>query len=135
MTGIELTAGEWLSLLTHIKKWLSNLQRAKQPRKVASKAALQDVIKAARKSMIYDRHIREGGDKSLQKETDLVILWTDLSFKLNDLGLLKLAKRCHIKGVYEADPTSLDKDFVEKAGVRLADIERLAKLSLQELNN
>ena len=135
MSGIELTTGEWLTLLTHIKKWLSNLRRAKQPRKLASKAALQDVIKAVRKSTIYDRHLREGGDKSMQKETDLVILWTDLSFKLKDLGLDKLAKRCHIKGVYEADQTSLDKDFVDKAGVRLADIEHLAKLSLKELDN
>ena len=133
MSDIELTATEWLGLLTHIKIWLSNLRRAKQSRKFASKAALQDVIQAVRRTTTYDRHIKEGEIPSLPQETELVMLWTDLSFKLNDLGLLELAKKCHIKGIFVADPAELDQNFLDKAGIKLSDIERLAKLSLLEI--
>ena len=135
MPGIELTAGEWLSLITHAKKWVSNLRRAGRQRKLESRAALRDVIVAVRKTTIYTRSLKEGGAKSLEQERELSLLWTELSFKLEDLGIGKLAKRCRIKGMYWADPASMDSEFLEKAGIGLSDIERLARLSLQELRD
>ena len=133
MSGIELTAGDLLSLISHAKKWVSNLRRAKLARKRESKGALRDVILAVRKTTLYTRSLKEGGAKSLEQERELSLLWTELSFKLEDLGLTKLAKRCSIGGKYWADPASMDSEFLEKAGVGLEDIERLARLSLQEL--
>ena len=111
---IELTAKEWLSLLTHLKKWMSNLRRASKQRKLASKKALRDVIKAVRKTTVYTRSLKHTKKASLKQETELALLWTDLSFTLADLGLSKLSKRCHIKGIYWSDPSQLDNDFLEE---------------------
>jgi len=130
---IELTSQEWLGLLTHLKKWVSNLRRASKQRKLESKSALRDVIKAVRKTTVYARSLKQNSKASLKQEGELSLLWTDLSFKLDDLGLTKLAKRCHITGIYWSDPSHLDKDFLDKAEIGLADIERLAKLNLHEL--
>lgn len=133
MTGIELSVADWLTLLSHLKKWLSNLSRAGEARKQASKQALREVIKAVRETTVYMRSPREGGDKSIDRERQLSLLWTELAFQLEDLGLHKLAKRCHITGQYWADPESLDEDFLKEAGARLTDIERLAHTSLNSL--
>ena len=133
MTGIELSIADWLTLLSHLKKWLGNLSRAGEARKQASKQALRDVIKAVRETTLYLRSLRQGGDKSIDRERQLSLLWTELAFQLEDLGLHKLAKRCHITGQYWADPESLDKEFLQEAGVRLSDIERLARASLNGL--
>ena len=133
MTGIELGVADWLRLLTHLKRWLSNLSRAGEARRQASKQALRDVIKAVRETTVYLRSLREGAGKSIDREGRLAVLWTELAFQLEDLGLHKLAKRCHITGRYWADPESLDQDFLREAGVRLGDIERLARASLNGL--
>lgn len=133
MTGVELSIGEWLSLLSHVKKWLSNLSRASDARKRESKAALREIIKAVRQTTVYVRGLKEGEKKSIKREGELSLLWTELSFRLEDLGLHKLAKRCHIKGMYWADPAAMDKTFFQQADVRLSDIERLALQSLQDL--
>ena len=132
---IELTTKEWLSLLTHLKKWMSNLRRASKQRKLESKKALRDVIKAVRKTTVYTRSLKQTKKASLKQESELSLLWTELSFTLIDLGLNKLAKRCHIKGIYWSDPSRLDSDFLDKAEVSLGDIERLAKLNLLELEH
>ncbi|PHS33075.1 MAG: hypothetical protein COA95_01845 [Methylophaga sp.] len=131
---ITLTPQEWLGLLTHLKKWVSNLRRASKQRKLESKSALRDVIKAVRKTTVYTRSLQQYRKTSLEQDSELSLLWTELSFKLDDLGLNKLAKRCHITGIYWSDPSQLDRDFLDKAEVGLSDIERLAKLNLQELN-
>ena len=134
MTGLELTIGDWLELLTHLKKWVSNLLRAGPKRKAESKEALRNVIRAVRKTETYVRHLREGGTKSINTEEELSVLWTDLSFSLDDLNLKVLAKRCRIKGQYWADPSRFDQEFLDKAGTRLSDIERIARLALQEID-
>ncbi len=131
---MTLTAKEWLELLTHLKKWVSNLRRAGKQRKLESKTALRNVIKAVRKTTIYTRNLQQHKTIALQQESELSLLWTELSFQLEDLGLTKLAKRCHITGIYWSDPSQLDNDFLDKAEVGLADIERLAKVNLMELN-
>lgn len=129
---IALTAKDWLELVIHLKKWVTNLRRAGKQRQHESKAALRDVIKAVRHTTVYSRSLKQNKKTSLKQERELSLLWTDLSFQLEDLGLTKLAKRCHITGIYWSDPLQLDKDFLDKAAVGLADIERLAKLNLQQ---
>ena len=90
MSGIELSVTDWLALLSHIKKWLSNLSRASDARKQESKAALREVIKAVRQTTVYVRGLNEGEKKSVHREGELSLLWTELSFRLEDLGLHKL---------------------------------------------
>jgi hypothetical protein len=91
------------------------------------------VIGAVRETTVYLRRIREGHAKSFDKEEGLALRWTDLAFELEDLGLHRLAKRCGITGRYWADPEQLDPEFLDKAGARLEDIEKLARASLKEL--
>jgi len=134
MPGIELTAVEWLGLLTHVKRWVSNLLRARKGRKAESKKALRSVIRAVRETEIYIRQLKEGGKKSIKTEKELSLLWTDLSFMLKDLKLEKLAKRCQIKGKYWADPSRYDSDFLNKAGTKLPEVESVALLALKEIN-
>jgi len=133
MPVVELGVSEWLTIITHVKKWVTNLLRAKSERKKQSKEALRAVIKAVRETTIYLRNLREGGQKSIEKERDLSLLWTELSFKIEDLGLKKLADRCSLKGRYWSDPAAFDKAFLNRADIRLSDIEQLASASLKEL--
>ena len=133
MTGIELTARDWIGLLTHLKRWVSNLLRAGEKRKTQSKEALRSVIRAVRETEVYVRHLREGGAKSITTERELAIRWTDLSFALEDLELESLAKRCRIKGQEWADPSRFDKEFLDKAGTKLSEVEKVALLALKNI--
>ena len=126
----EIGASEILSIITHIKKWVTNLLRAKAKRKQQSKDALRAVIKAVRETTIYLRIIRETGKNSIKKERELSLLWTELSFKLEDIRLKKLAERCIILSRYWADPLEFDESFLSKAGKRLSNIEQLAQAGL-----
>ena len=134
MPGNALSAGEWLALLTHLKKWVSNLRRAKAARRDASRKALRAVIIAVRETTVYPRSLRQGLPGSLGREERLAVRWTNLAFELEDLGLTQLAGRCSIKGRYWADPEAFDRSFLERAGVRLADVERLAQANLRVLD-
>jgi len=129
----ELSAKELLSIFTHLKQWVGNLRRAKQQRKLESKKALRAVISVVRETTVYLRSLKEGHPKSIEKEERLSLGWTQLAFALEDLGLNKLASRCSIKGRYWANPADYDQGFLERAGMRLADIERMAQSSLKEL--
>lgn len=131
----ELSAKELLSIITHVKQWVGNLRRAKQQRKQESKKALRAVISVVRETTVYLRSLKEGGEKSIDKEERLSLKWTQLGFELEDLGLDKLASRCGIKGRYWADPSDFDQDFLARAGMRLSDIETLAQKSLAELDS
>lgn len=130
---IELTTKEWINLASHIKKWITNLKRAKEQRKNQSKQALRNVIKAAQQTTIYLRSMRETGDRSLEKEAQLALLWTDLSFELEDLHLLSLAKKCRLKGRYWADPETLNSALLKQAGLKLDDVEKQAAVLLHEV--
>jgi hypothetical protein len=132
MSISAISASEWLLIITHAKKWLTNLVRAKAERKKQSKAALRAVITAVRETTIYLRNFRENEVKSIDKERELSLLWTELSFKLKDIGLTELSNRCSLKGRYWADPAAFDEFFLERANIRLKDIERLAETSLSE---
>ena len=124
---------ELLPLITHVKKWVTNLLRAKAERKKQSKRALRNVIRTVRKTSIYLRSLREGEKKSIKTEGELSDTWTELSFSLKDIGLKKLADRCDIKGEYWAEFASINEADVKLVKGRLKDIENLARASLKEL--
>jgi hypothetical protein len=62
-------------------------------------------------------------------------MWTELGFRLNDLKLTKLAKRCDIKGRYWADPARYDSNFLEKADVGLERMEQLARQMISKIES
>lgn len=125
VTDISLWA-----LVRHAGKWLINLRRAGKARKIESRAALRQVIVAARQTSAYIRQLKDTGVKDHGQESRLSSTWTELSFRLSDLGLSELAKRCDIKGRYWANPEELDAAFLDKADIGL---ERMEKLALQVL--
>ena len=120
-------------LVKHTSSWLANLKRASASRQLESTTALRKVVVAARKTAVYMRQIKETEQRSHEIETDLAVLWTELSFAMHDLGLIKLAKRCAIKGRQWADPSQFDQDFLDKADVGLDKIEQLANQLLAEI--
>ena len=81
-------------LVKHLKQWLVNLRNAGQARKTESIDALRAVIVAARQTSAYVRRLNELGQQDHAEEANLTAMWTELSFKLADLKLSKLAKRC-----------------------------------------
>ncbi len=121
-------------LIKHGYNWLSNLRRAKVSRKKQSVQALRNVILAARETAVYIRQLNETGHRDHGVESRLTVLWTKLGFTLADLGLGKLAKRCQIKGKEWADPTHYDREFLDRADVKLERMERLANELLFELD-
>lgn len=120
-------------LIKHLKSWLTNLQRASKERKNESIQALRAVIVAARQTSVYVRQLNDTGIQSHDTEAQLSEKWTNLGFKLSDLGLEKLSKRCEIKGRYWANPDQFEESFLEKADVGLARMEQLAKQMVAEI--
>lgn len=131
----QLTPTDIRGLLTHLVRWLTNLRRAGEERKRQSVEALRDVIVAVRKTSVYLRESSSSGGKDARQEEQLAELWTRLSFRLEDLGLTKLAKRCHIRGQHWANPDQYSADFLKQADVSLESIERLARLTIAELRS
>lgn len=120
-------------LVKHTVSWVANLKRASAARKKESRAALQQVIIAARKTAVYTRELQDTGRHSYDKEAELAELWTELSFTLSDLKLEKLAKRCSAIGKHWTDPEKLDKHYLEKADAGLERLEYLASGILDEI--
>ena len=117
------------------KTWLTNLQRAGRDRKLQSRKALREIIIASRETAVYMRQMKDTGKADHNKEARLSILWTNLGFSLEDLGIPKLAKRCSITGKIWADPSHYDEDFIDKADVSLESIERMAREILAQMGN
>ena len=121
------------ALFKHLGSWLGNLSRARQQRKRESIEALRAVVIAARHTQAYLRELEDSGQQNHATEANLAGLWTELGFRLNDLGLTKLAKRCDIRGRYWADPNILDADFLQRADIGLERMEQLARQLLAEI--
>ena len=120
-------------LLKHLSQWLGNLSRAKQQRQRESIEALRAVVLAARHTQAYLRQLEDTGNQDHATEAKLAGLWTELGFRLIDLGLSKLAKRCDIRGRYWANPNNLDTDFLQRADIGLERMEQLARQLLAEV--
>lgn len=128
-----LTSGLIWDLLKNIRSWLTNLNRASNERKQQSIKALRDVIAASRETAVYMRQLNDTGKRDHETEARLAVLWTELGFALEDIGISKLAKRCQIKGKIWADPNHYDKDFIQKADVSLDRMEKLANEILVQI--
>ena len=120
-------------LVKHLKQWLVNLKKAGKARKTESIDALRAVIVAARQTSAYVRRLNDIGQQDHAEEANLTAMWTELSFKLADLKLSKLAKRCDIKGRYWANPAQFDAEFLQKADAGLETMERLARQMVAEI--
>ncbi|WP_305910026.1 hypothetical protein Q9L42_002405 [Methylomarinum sp. Ch1-1] len=120
-------------IFKHVRAWLANLHRAGDKRKQQSIRALRDIICASRETAVYMRYIDENNARDLKMESHLTLLWTELGFALEDLGIRKLAKRCQIQGKQWSDPAHYDEDFINKADISLDRMERLAKEILREI--
>lgn len=121
------------SLLANLGRYLANLARAGPRRREESRAALEGVIRATRQTRVYVRELAARGSRNFDKEEKLSDSWTTLSFELRKLGVAALAKRCDIAGGYWADPERFTGAFLEKAGVRLENLELEAKTLLKRL--
>lgn len=122
------------SIFKHVRSWLANLQRAGDDRKQQSITALRNIIKAARETAVYIRFLNENGIRDRQTESRLAVLWTELGFALEDLGIDKLAKRCQITGKHWAEPEHYDEEFIKKADISLERMEQLARQILHEIS-
>ena len=122
-------------LFRHLKAWLANLQRAGASRKRESIEALRGVVLAARLTQTYLRKLQDSKTRDHAEEGRLTHTWTELGFRLGDLGLNKLAKRCDVSGRYWADPKRFDADFMDKADVGLERMEQLAKTLIVEVES
>ena len=120
-------------LFKHLSQWLGNLSRAKQQRQRESIEALRAVVVAARHTQAYLRQLDDTGRQDHATEAKLAALWTELGFRLSDLGLAKLSKRCDIRGRYWANPDTLDKDFLKRADIGLERMEQMALQLLAEI--
>lgn len=114
-------------LFNHGAKWLSNLRRANNERKQASIQALRKVITSSRETAVYVRQLNDNGNRDHNTERHLSLLWTELGFALEDIGIQKLAKRCQIKGKHWSNPEHYDKDFLDKADISLEKMEKIAR--------
>ena len=128
-----ITAISIWELVKHARIWITNLTKAKAARKRESVDALRKVIIAARRTRVYTRQLIETKKRSHKIENELAVLWTELSFALEDIGLKKLAKKCMISGKHWADPESYDTEYLKKADIGLESMEKLASNLLKSI--
>ncbi|MBW2608258.1 MAG: hypothetical protein JRD05_11550 [Deltaproteobacteria bacterium] len=121
-------------IFKHVRSWLANLNRAGDERKQQSIRALRDIISASRETAVYIRQMNDNGVRDHKTESHLSILWTELGFALEDIGIGKLAKRCQIKGKHWSNPKHYDEEFIKKADISLDRMERLSREILHEIN-
>lgn len=135
MPAIEIGVGEILSIITHIKKWVTNLLRAKKERKKQSREALEAVILAIIETQIYLGDIKERGKKAKSKkiEKNLALLWTGLSLKVRSIKLEKLATSCKDLGKYWAVPSLFSKEYIKSINSNLSEIETRAENILNQI--
>ena len=120
-------------LFKHVKSWLINLERASEKRKKESIEALRAVLSAVRETESYMRRLKtKGRDHAI--EDRLSALWTELSYKLSDIGLEKLAKKCYMKGKYWANREKYSDDYFDKYGISLELIEHIVKKHLKNID-
>ena len=122
-------------IFRHGLTWLGNLRRARRGRIEESVKALRRVITAARETAVYLRQINATRQPDHRIERELTVLWTELGFALQDLGLDKLAKRCQIAGARWADPERFDAEFLDRADVSLARMEQMARRLLSDIGH
>lgn len=128
-----ITSVSLSELIKHAATWLRNLYRASQERQRQSIDALRGVITASRKTAVYVRQLNKKRERQFEKENELSEMWTKLSFKLYDLQLPELAKKCDLSGRHWADPEQFDDRFLQQADLGLDTMEKLAKQILKEL--
>jgi hypothetical protein len=121
-----LSASSLSSLLKELLSWLKRLQRENEERRRESIQAINGVITAARFTAQYSA-ARAQGHRSMDREAELAMKWTELSHRLDSLGITKLAKRCDIKGRYWADREKFSEDWLDQADIGLESVERLAR--------
>jgi hypothetical protein len=129
----NIGAGLLWEIFKHARSWLANLNRASDQRKQQSVRALRDIISASRETAVYIRQMNDNGARDHVTESHLAVLWTELGFALEDIGIDKLAKRCQITGKQWANPESYNEEFIKKADVSLESMERLAREILHEI--
>jgi hypothetical protein len=128
-----ISTHSFYDLFRHGLTWLGNLRRARHGRIEESVQALRRVIIAARETAVYLRQLKVTEQADHQIERHLTVLWTELGFALQDLGIDKLAKRCQITGAHWADPARFDAEFLDKADVSLLRMEELARGLMAEV--
>lgn len=130
---LEVSSTVLWETVKHTFRWIINLKNAKIKRKKESIDALRAVILAVRKTSTYLRQIKDTGNKSYDKETELAYLWTELSFSLHDVGLFALAEKCNLKGKHWSDPDNFDMHLVNKTDISLEKIENLANSIINDI--
>ncbi len=120
-------------LFKHLRQWLVNLDRAGAERKRESIAALRRVTVAARATRVYLRRLADTARADHAEEAKLSQMWTELGFRLKDLGLGALAKRCDVSGRYWSDPAQFEREFLDRADVGLERMEQLARQLVAEI--
>lgn len=133
MTEPVVTATLLNGLLGHLRRWLANLARARPSRREQSVEALRNVVRAARETAVYVRQLKATERPDHERERILSLRWTDLAFELRRLGMEALAKRCDIKGREWADPEQFEAEFLARAGVRLDELEKQARVLLRRV--
>lgn len=106
----------------------------RQRKKTAVHSGIEEVVIASRETAVYMRQMQDTGVRNHESEAHLSVLWTNLGFELQDIGIDKLAKRCQIKGKEWANPDHYDDDFLKKAHVSLERMEKLANEILSQIN-
>ncbi|MCB1659671.1 MAG: hypothetical protein KDI39_15745 [Pseudomonadales bacterium] len=122
------------AVITHIVKWIANLNRAGNARKQQSEECLQRVIIAVRKTAVYCRYLDNGNNPDYVRESDISCEWTALALELEKLKLTALAKKCRVKGWYWEDQGRFDEVFLKEAQVSFEHIEKSATILLNAIS-
>ena len=140
-TPIE--TGTLLRLFESVLGFVEDLRGDSTKKKKDSIEVLDNVILASNVTLAYVSEINDGlklnQKEKRDRERKISYEWKKLSRALQHLGQSKLAKICDIKGTYWAtkgkDGTSqFSRDFLDKAGTSLSNVETLAKLALKEIS-
>ena len=126
MPEITLPATSAASLARYLLQWLRGLAQASEDRKRECLHAVEAVLAATRRTQRYLEE-RERGQTDPRTEAQLAVMWTELGFQLEGLGIKKLAKRCDVKGMYWSNRRKFEAEWWQQADIGLEAVARLAR--------
>ncbi len=113
-------------IASHVGRWLVNLRRASDERKLQSLRAVNKVVSLVRMTAAYSRGLK-AGKQDFNTEAILAGQWSELAFELTQLKLDALAKKCDLKSRYWASPEQFSPGFLSDADISFDTVERLAR--------
>lgn len=126
----NISKNKYYEMIEGVFEWLKSLDSTSEKKRKDSVDALRSVVLAIRETSNY-LNSKDTNNYIIEKK--LSNSWTELSFKLKDLDMSMLAKKCFLKGKYWSNPEDYNSKNISQSVISLDMMEHLATKQLKAI--